>query len=306
MKSALQTNDPLTLLKRLQINNLNQKIFKDPYIIETSAGLPVDDLLKFYIVNNNGKLWYEKPEKCIATELIFSLLFFKCKLSSEELNFVLEKSKPYSKDITGLAQYYFKKLPQSGNIFDIGCHQGHYALAYSKYYSKVIAVDPFPQNYLTTKLNSLINKISNIEVFPYFVSDRSRDDGILSQEQQRYVEAEFLPVNYSNNSEYIISESICLDDLIKYNPDLIKIDTEGEELKILKGSQKILQTRPHLLIECHREINKALNFNEMRDLIDFNNYQTLGIPYRDCKLEIVEKDADLNNYKYLYMISKYR
>jgi FkbM family methyltransferase len=293
-------------LKELNIKNNNQKIFDDPYLIKTTAGI-VDTSFDFYITNNNGKSWYDKTEifkdsiqSSISTELIFSLLLFKFNLCLDDINYIVENAKPYSSKITDLYKKYKDTIEKNDVMFDIGCHQGFYSLGYSKYYSKIIAAEPFPQNFLTTELNFILNGLSNnIEIFPFFVSEK-KYEGILSHSQQRLIGMS------APNEDSFITKSICLDDLIQYNPSFIKIDTEGEEIKVLKGAKQILSTYPHLLIECHKEIDKTLNLNEIRSLIDFDRYICLGIKYQKHHICKIESDHDLNEYKYLYLLSKSR
>jgi len=296
----------LNELRELDIVNANQKILDNPYLIKTTAGIP-DAAFSFFIMNNNGKSWYDRTsifknriQSSISTELILSLLLFKFDLCLEDINYIVENANPYSNKITDLYIKYKDTIKTDDVMFDIGCHQGFHALGYSKYYSKIIAAEPFPQNFLTTELNFMLNGLSdNIEIFPFFISEK-KYEGILSHSQQRLIK------NSAPNEDSFITKSICLDDLIQHNPSFIKIDTEGEEIKILNGSKEILNTYPHLLIECHKEIDKTLNLNEIRSLLDFDRYICLGIKYKKHHMFKIKSDDDLNEYKYLYLLSKSR
>lgn len=58
-------------------------------------------------------------------------------------------------------------------------------------------------------------------------------------------------------------------------PDLIKLDTEGNELQILLGAKRTLETaRPMLVFECWRN-NKR---DQLWDMLDGMGYEVVGLP----------------------------
>jgi FkbM family methyltransferase len=74
-------------------------------------------------------------------------------------------------------------------------------------------------------------------------------------------------VTDNNNIEL---EAITLDEITKSiglkKIDLIKIDAEGSEYEILKGSEYTLKLTKYLIIEVSTDLKQILDFLEERDL----------------------------------------
>ena len=76
---------------------------------------------------------------------------------------------------------------------------------------------------------------------------------------------------------YIIKETITLDTLVenkKYPlPDLIKIDVQGAELDIIKGSRKCLENATHIILEIANEGIPEYNLGgvKQKELIEYLN-----------------------------------
>ena len=88
-------------------------------------------------------------------------------------------------------------------------------------------------------------------------------------------------INFNGNAEEVFTEqhkrikvTRTLDSVIKERgfplPDMIKIDTQGAEMDILKGAQLALSTCKHLILELQR--------------VEFN----VGAPLRDEVINYVE------------------
>ena len=84
----------------------------------------------------------------------------------------------------------------------------------------------------------------------------------------------------TDNSNNIEIEAITLDEITKSNElkkiDLIKIDAEGSEYEILKGSEYTLKLTKYLIIEVSTDLKQILDFLEERGFIVLN----LGDFYR--------------------------
>jgi FkbM family methyltransferase len=201
------------------------------YIIKTCCGLP-NQKFNFVINGEAGKSWYDVGEvdengykQYCAMELIFIWLFFYAKIGSSELesfeiNDYIEKYKTLNSSLKDI---------KINCIFDIGAHQGQYALAFSSMSDKVVSFEPCLQNYNTLVKNIKINNINKIEAYNYFIS--------CDNEQKKFTQDDKWRFNNENDS-LLIGKCIKLDDMIDKITDdsLIKIDAEGEEIKILKGA----------------------------------------------------------------------
>lgn len=149
---------------------------------------------------------------------------------------------------------FIKAVNEGDIVFDIGAHVGFYTLLSSKLVGKqgrVFSFEPLPRNLLYLKRHVEMNKCRNVTIIEVAVSDK---DGILQ-------------FNNGNNSSVgrIVSNGdmkvkvISLDKQIEKNnfptPNIIKIDVEGEELKVLRGAQKLLRdNHPILLLATHDKI----------------------------------------------------
>ena len=200
-------------LKKLNITNDIQKVYDVIYTIKTDLGVPDNDFL-FYIVNENGRLWYDLPQceknnkqTYLNQEIIYSLLFTLTKDKSI-FNYILENTNDFDNKIVNLFNEQKKYFQKNKKILDLGAHQGFYALNFSKFFDEVICVEPFIQNYLTIKLNTLLNNIKNVKIIPSFISNQ-HGLGRFSQSEQKIIKSE----NYLYES--IIQKSCILDDFFE-------------------------------------------------------------------------------------------
>ena len=268
------------------------------YIIKTCCGLP-NQKFNFVINGETGKSWYDVGEvdengykQYCAMELIFIWLFFYAKIGSSELesfeiNDYIEKYKTLNSSLKDI---------KINCIFDIGAHQGQYALAFSSMSDKVVSFEPCLENYNTLVKNIKINNINKIEAYNYFIS--------CDNEQKKFTQDDKWRFNNENDS-LLIGKCIKLDDMIDKITDdsLIKIDAEGEEIKILKGAEKILKNKnPNLIIELHDFCKD--DHNEIKKLIDFNKYEILKINRKENKLKKFNETDDLKTINWLFLRKK--
>lgn len=289
-------------LKTLHITNDIQKIYDDVYTINTDAGVPDNNFI-FYIVNENGRLWYDLPQcekdkkqTYYNQEIIFTLLFT---LSNDKsiINYILENANDFDGKIIDLFKKQRFNFQKNKKILDLGSHQGIYALNFSKFFNEVICVEPFVQNYLTIELNVLANDIKNIKVIPSFISNEHKI-GKFSQSEQKFINVENYPY------ECIIQKSSTLDDFAYFNPDVIKMDIEGEELNAFQSAEKILESNPSLVIELHKELDSEnkLDYNIIKKNVNINKYIAIGIKHKSNIPFLINSEYDLNLIKYLFLI----
>lgn len=150
-----------------------------------------------------------------------------------------------------LRDVYKRELLKEGMVvIDVGAHIGIYSVLAAKKVEKVVALEPFSKNYERLKENSapfknIITKniaLSNRKgEMPFYVSEFSFSHSLnadIAKESGTYTEAS--------------ATVSTLDELVRElgleKVDLIKIDTEGEELNILKGAEETLKKNPKALI----------------------------------------------------------
>ena len=176
-----------------------------------------------------------------------------------------ELFKPLTKIIKNYQVSYF---------FDIGSCWGIYSLRLSNDFKnlKIIAFDPIKKNIERLKNSISKNNILNIETCKIALGDKNGVVVLGSTE------------TYSPNYEIgemraVVSEECdmnTLDNLyhnIVNNFIVIKIDTEGSELKVLRGAKKILLNNK---VFCQIEI-KNKNFKEVSLFLKNINYKLVSI-----------------------------
>jgi len=155
---------------------------------------------------------------------------------------------------------------KKGDIFiDLGSHIGKYTILAARLVGNnglVISVEPHPRNYAILIENIILNRSANviaINIAAYdkecylklFLGDSSASHSVKKNQGFGYILVKALPID------------IVLKKLNIKRVDLIKIDVEGAEFKVLKGLLK--EYRPRLIIEVSEE-NKEKVLKLMNDL----------------------------------------
>lgn len=161
-----------------------------------------------------------------------------------------------------------KEIISKNNVcFDVGANVGLYSLLFSRYSKLVYAFEPLPRNLSFLYKTIEINQIRNVIIVPCAVADKNK----LSWFQ--------VGKNYSlgrlttkgNQPVMVLS----LDNFIKESlvvPDIIKIDVEGSELSVLRGSKNLLsESKPIILLSTHGDKVKK----ECLDFLKQLNYKIL-------------------------------
>lgn len=164
-------------------------------------------------------------------------------------------------------------------LFDIGANLGVYSIYYAKKFNaKVFAFEPSFKNLeimaRNIRLNSLQENITIISnpitekftISNFFQGDFKAGAAEASFDNKKFVE-DFKSINRENVSKEKISYNtlgISIDslfdlDLLK-SPKLIKIDVDGNEVKILKGCNKFLDNseKTSILIETRSNTKKSV------------------------------------------------
>ena len=114
---------------------------------------------------------------------------------------------------------------------------------------KVFAFEPNPKNFDGLLINVILNNVKNINILPMALSDSKRDVFVLDKGSSSLI-SDFQTEESVTKIKTVTLDSI-FSDKNKENT-IIKIDTEGEELKILEGATQWLdETNNIWVIEYH-------------------------------------------------------
>ena len=146
-------------------------------------------------------------------------------------------------------------LPNKRTFVDVGANVGIWSLPMTQHFQKVISYEPSKQNIECIKTNIP----TGIELRTKAVADfngeakfhqagKNCGDGKLCREGVK--------------SDYTVPV-VKLDDENLQNVDMIKIDTQGWELDVLKGMHNIITTqRPWVMIEVNEDIDLCCELME--------------------------------------------
>ena len=150
-------------------------------------------------------------------------------------------------------------------VYDVGAHKGEWADFYKDTSLKKSRFILFEAN----KFHSKILEKKKYEYFNIILSDKQKIVNFFNNDNSTgdsyYRENTFL----HDNLKPVKLGTSTLDDVVKKNtlpkPDLIKIDTQGSELDILKGSTETIKDCKLIYLEC-----PIANYNQNN--LNFNDY----------------------------------
>lgn len=146
-------------------------------------------------------------------------------------------------------------LPQGGTFLDVGSHVGLYTLNLANKAGVIYAIEANPETYTTLKANLAANdeRLVNCQVVAYNFAAWDRDEPLsLVDENGKSTGGSTRCVP---NPVHAMTQGKRLDEVLPPSPpkiDLVKIDVEGAEARVLKGlSNRLVIDRPTLFIEMH-------------------------------------------------------
>ena len=157
-------------------------------------------------------------------------------------------------------------------IFDVGAYRGDFAkYCFNTWYNtKVCCFEALAEKVI--QLNHLAKENTNLRVFPFLVGAENQDKVALHEaETASSVLTEHtvqnFPVNYYSMKTI---DSIVEESFPDNPPDLLKIDVQGYELEVLKGSEKALAQMQVILVEINL-LDIHQNVPLMADIITWLN-----------------------------------
>jgi FkbM family methyltransferase len=171
----------------------------------------------------------------------------------------------------------YSKIKNFNVALDIGGNIGYHSVRFSTAFNQVHTFEPVTNNFLCLEKNCEIFK--NIKLYKLGVGDKNLSIDISLPKNNLNCGA-YSFVDFQNSDELLIQETVNVITLDSYNfsPSLIKIDTQGYELNVLKGAEQTLKIhKPVIIAECE---NKKL-FNGVNGYLEPLGYKLAGSSRKD-------------------------
>lgn len=155
--------------------------------------------------------------------------------------------------------YSFKSNKKAPVILDCGSNCGVGILFFKKKYpeSMIFAVEADPRIYEVLKRNINNRNYENITIINKAISLKEKEVVFYTEGADG---GRIHPID--NGQEYVIVESISLDDLIVEEVDFLKLDIEGEETDVIISCNKLNKVS-NIFIEYHSFVNKEQSLDKI-------------------------------------------
>ena len=216
-----------------------------------------------------------------------------------------------------------KEINEINIFFDVGAHKGETISLFNDNF-KIKKIFSFEASPLTFKiLEENIEKIrkkynktnifvenialgsTNKKIFIKHLNESSSSTIRPINDNSKYFKKKFFFLNKFNQKNFyqeLEVNQIMLDDFVKKNLinhiDFLKIDTEGYEFEVLKGSKNIINNVSFILFEHHYDdmIVKDYFFSDINDFLSKNNFKKIyksKMPFR-------------KTFEYIYVNKNYK
>lgn len=201
------------------------------------------------------------------------------------------------------SQLILNYLTINSIFVDVGAHYGYYSILVSRENSqiKTIAFEPLKNNFAVLKKNIKLNRLTNINPINAAISDRSGKHTFLITEASD--SSGFTGHPAHKVLKRVTVKTYSLDSFFKNKKiDIVKIDTEGNELAVLNGMKDIIKNNN---IKIFLEFNiRCLNNSNTQpvDILKFlenNNFINHAIDDKNFRLERITSQnwQELSNDK---------
>lgn len=157
-------------------------------------------------------------------------------------------------------------------VLDIGANTGYYSIIAARKSRHIYAFEPGSSNRKKLEENIKLNRLTNVSVLPYAVSDKEgQTELFIAVDDNTGMNSLEQPGNFSGHKEVVAVVSI--DNWAAENKipgiNLIKIDVEGLEMKVLTGMKRIIEEQKpgifievigQLLMQSGHSVNDIYNF----------------------------------------------
>lgn len=161
--------------------------------------------------------------------------------------------------------------PHGGVFLDIGANIGQHSIFMARHAKEVHAFEPFDLVRGQFERHVSTNQLTNIRIYPVGMSDENTRIPFYAPSGRNMGIGSFDPGSASKGNRYYCESDVVIgDDYVQTHGikhiDLVKIDVEGFEKRVILGLQKtIMMHQPILLIEL--SYGHTLSFQNEQDLL---------------------------------------
>jgi FkbM family methyltransferase len=172
----------------------------------------------------------------------------------------------YGRLVTGETEIIKRFLKKDHIAYDIGAHWGFYSILMASLAKEVHSFEPNPM--IAPLLTQTAERYPNMFVHPIALSDEAGTVDFFIPELVEAASLRNWTVGYFGKVETIKVEAAVFDSLDLPPPDFIKCDTEGAELKVFRGGERLFAKKPVVIFEAMRDSMPAFE-NTPQDLDKF-------------------------------------
>lgn len=189
------------------------------------------------------------------------------------------------REIWGEDIYFFDSNISNPYIIDIGSHIGISALYFKSIYpnSKIVCFEPNPNSFKILEENIYLNDLKDISLHNIAIwKHKGRKNLYIDSEDTGWDSNSSFIENGWTGKEKTKTVSVNTDLLKIYvdrEIDMLKVDTEGSEISILKSNLEILHRVKNIAIEYHPSKE-----NKLKELLSILNRYFLIEIYSEGKL----------------------
>lgn len=179
------------------------------------------------------------------------------------------------KDIFILKEYAFKTNNKAPFIIDCGAHIGISVLFFKKLYprAKIIVFEPNPRTYKLLKRNVKQNKLSGITLIEGAVSTSGRSINFYTNKNSPSWGDSIVINPWNAKNSKIKVSSYKLSTYITKPVDLLKLDIEGVESRVLHEIEHKLKYIKEIILEFHGSlVNTSNNLEKILSLLRLNSF----------------------------------
>lgn len=201
-------------------------------------------------------------------------------------------------------QIISKELNNGMNCLDIGSNIGYYALLESKKIGQsgnVWAIEPSPENFSTLIENIKLQDNKNVKAFNFAIGDQNGEIEFIISKKSNWskIKEENDPIELGDKIIKVPLKT--LDSFSEENNfekiDLLRMDVEGYENKIILGGLKFLKKfKPIIMIEIHKMIMGENETKKILEKLKEMNYENRYFIPRIFDSQIIGNEKDIKRF----------